>query len=177
MIFHLNYDLKRASGIRVPGVRSQPASFCNCKDIGTSMREQAGKLIALLYGRRYTFAKFAISGTTAAGVELGLLYLLTRYLGIYYLVSSTVGFIFAVFVSFTLQKFWTFENTSLTYIRRQAAMYLGLGITNLAINAVLMLLLVEVFGLWYLFSQVLACATMAGSNFLIYNFFIFKADT
>jgi dolichol-phosphate mannosyltransferase len=150
--------------------------LCLIRDLQI-MRERVEEFITLVYGRRYTIAKFVISGSTAGFVELGLLYVLTRYLGLYYLVSSTVGFVFAVAVSFTLQKFWTFENTSITYIHKQAAMYLGLGVTNLGINAAIMLLLVEVFHLWYLLSQLLACATMAGSNFLIYNCFIFKADT
>jgi putative flippase GtrA len=140
------------------------------------MLNKVRKLVALIYGKRFTIAKFLVSGFTAASVELGFLYFLTDYLGIYYLISSTVGFVFAICVSFTLQKFWTFENTSLTYIRRQAAMYLGLGVTNLGINAAMMLLLVEVFHLWYLFSQIVACGMVACSNFAVYTLLIFKPD-
>jgi putative flippase GtrA len=134
-------------------------------------------LFALLYSKRMTIVKFITSGSTAAGVEFSLLFTLTHYAGFHYLVSSTLAFAVAVGVGFTLQKFWTFENKSLTYIHRQAIQYLSLGLVNLAINAVLMLVLVEKFHLWYMLAQFVACGIMACSNFLIYNLFIFKADT
>lgn len=133
-------------------------------------------LFALLYSRKMTIAKFIMSGSTAAGVEFTLLFVLTHFAGIHYLVSSTLAFCVAVGVGFTLQKFWTFENKSLDRIHRQAVQYLSLGLTNLGINAVLMYVLVENFHLWYMLAQFVACGMMAGSNFLIYNLFIFRAD-
>ncbi|MFZ2446742.1 MAG: GtrA family protein [Syntrophobacteraceae bacterium] len=133
-------------------------------------------LVALIYSRRVTLARFVASGCSAATVEFSLLFLLTHYLGFHYLVSSSLAFAVAVCVGFTLQKFWTFENSSLDYIHRQAIQYLSLGLANLGINAVLMFFFVESLHLWYMFAQFVACGMMAGSNFLIYNLFIFKTD-
>ncbi len=133
--------------------------------------------VAYLYSKRTTIAKFVVSGSTAAGVEFSLLYVLTQYVGFHYLVSSSVAFCVAVVVGFTLQKFWTFENKSLDRLHRQAVLYFSLGVINLGINAVLMYLLVENFHLWYMLAQVLACGMLACNNFLMYNLFIFRPDT
>ncbi len=134
-------------------------------------------LFTLLYNKRITIAKFITSGTTAGTVEFSLLFTLTHYAGFHYLLSSTLAFVVAVCVGFTLQKFWTFEDKSLSSIHRQAIQYLSLGLLNLSINAVLMLILVEKFHLWYMLAQFVACGVMACSNFIIYNLFIFKTDT
>jgi putative flippase GtrA len=140
------------------------------------MLKSIRKLVLLIYGRRATIAKYLASGSTAASVQLSLLYILTHYGGLHYLVSSSISFVIAVCVGFVLQKFWTFDDSSMGRIPRQAAMYVGLGVTTLGINAGMMFVFVHVFHLWYLFSQVLACGLVACGNFMVYNFFIFKSD-
>ncbi|SPF37040.1 membrane hypothetical protein [Syntrophobacter sp. SbD1] len=141
------------------------------------MRELLRKLITIGYGKRFIIAKYLVSGTTAASVHLGLVWVLTHYLGVHYLLSSTIGFSLAVCVGFTLQKFWTFENPSLIHMPSQVAKYLGVGVTNLGINAIMMFILVDKFSFWYLFSQVIACGAVTFSNFVVYTLFIFKPTT
>ncbi|MEM5786464.1 MAG: GtrA family protein [Syntrophobacteraceae bacterium] len=133
--------------------------------------------VALIYDRRVTIAKFLASGCTAATVEFSILFALTHHLGLHYLLSSALAFTVAVCVGFTLQKFWTFNDSSLTRIHKQAIQYVFLGATNLGINTLLMLALVEIFHIWYIFSQAIVCAILACSNFLLYNLFIFRQDT
>ncbi len=140
------------------------------------MKKSIRKLISLIYSRRFTIAKYLTAGSIAACVQLSLLYLLTHYGGIHYIVSSSISFVFAVCVGFLLQKFWTFDDSSIGCMPKQAAMYVGLGVTNLGINAAMMFFLVQVFHLWYLFSQVLACGLVACGNFAVYNCLIFKPD-
>ena len=47
----------------------------------------------------------------------------------------------------------------------------------LAVNTGLVYLFVELFGIWYLFSQILAGILIATVNFFVYKKFIFKHST
>jgi putative flippase GtrA len=140
---------------------------------GISARE----LCSLVFEKRITIAKFLASGFTAGCVQFSILYVLKHYGGVHYAISSTLAFIVAVCVGFTLQKFWTFGDPSLTQVHRQAMQYLVLALVNLVINASLMLFMVEVFHVWYIISQVVVCVVLGANNFLMYNLLIFKPQS
>lgn len=132
--------------------------------------------VARLYGKKATIAKFLTSGCSAAGVNFSLLYVLTGYAGLHYLASSTIASIAAICLGFTMQKFWTFANKSTDVMHKQAVQYGLLAITNMAINAALMFVLVDSFHMWYMLAQFFVCGVLAFSNFLVYHLFIFRPE-
>jgi len=134
------------------------------------------ELTSFIRTRGFTIARFLVSGCIAASVDFSLLFCLTHYLGIHYLLSSGLAFVAAASVGFTLQKFWTFRDASLSRVHRQAIQYLGLGVANLGINTAFMFILVDKLQLWYMFSQVIVCGILAVNNFFLYNICIFKTQ-
>jgi len=122
------------------------------------------------------YIKYVIAGGAAASVDLFLLYVLTDFFHIWYLHSAVIAFAVAVFVSFYLQKFWTFRDNSKEKIRRQMIMYFAVGAGNLALNAAGMYLLVDAARVPYIFSQIIAGAGVAIVSFLVYRFLIFKNE-
>ena len=102
-------------------------------------------LIRFIY-RKKQYVKFIISGGTAAITDLVLLYIFTDILGLWYLISAAAAFIVAFFVSFFLQKFWTFRDNSRDRIFKQLGQYLTVGIVNLCINTMGMYVVVDKFG-------------------------------
>lgn len=118
--------------------------------------------------------RYIAAGGTAAAVDLGLLYVLTDWLGIYYLFSSVLAFLVAFCVSFVLQKFWTFGERTQKGMHAQAALYFVITGGNVAVNAGLMYFFVDVVGFWYLFAQIVAGATIACYSFALYRLFVFK---
>ncbi len=120
--------------------------------------------------------RYVISGGTAAGVDLAFIYLFTDIFHIYYLYSSVMAFVIAFVISFTLQKFWTFQDGSVERWEKQATIYFFVAVGNLALNTFYMYILVDYFGLWYLLSQVIAGLTVALSSFFIYRKFIFNGE-
>lgn len=136
-----------------------------------------------ILNKRKTIVKYIISGGTAAVTDLILLYLFTEVLKIHYLLSSSLAFIIAFFISFYLQKFWTFRDNNREKMYQQMSLYLAVGIVNLAVNAGGMYVLVEhvlpnyvVAGIeiTYILSQIIMGAFIAVFSFLIYRFVIFK---
>ncbi len=119
--------------------------------------------------------RFLISGGMAVATELIILYFFTDVVGLWYEYSFIIAFFGAFCVSFTLQKFWTFEDTKTEGVRKQASLYFGVAIGNLVLNGIALYILVEYMHLWYLFAQVLISAVIAIGSFLIYRAFIFNS--
>jgi putative flippase GtrA len=134
------------------------------------------KIFTDLVQKYKLYIKYLIAGGTASFVNLALLFCFTHYIGFHYLVSATLAFIVAFFVSFYLQKFWTFRDNSRNEISKQGGKYLVTGLINLAINSVLMYVFVDIFHIWYMYSQVLAALLIACESFLIYKFLIFNKE-
>lgn len=118
--------------------------------------------------------RFVISGGTATAVNLGILFLLTHIFGLWYLTSSVIAFMVAFFVSFTLQKFWTFEDTSRNRLRSQAAIYFLIILFDLGVNTALMYFFVEYLHLHYLVAQLISGVMIAVMNFFSYKHLVFK---
>lgn len=117
--------------------------------------------------------KYVLSGGSAATVHFGLLYSLTEWGGLWYILSASIAFIFAFIISFCLQKFWTFRDNGSYKIKRQIGAYFGVGVFNLFLNGLGMYIVVDVFGVMYIAAQVMVGIILAGESFCIYRYIIF----
>src|SRR3989338_4367121 len=97
--------------------------------------------------------RYLIAGGSATAVHFLVLILLTEYVGVWYLASSGIAFVYGVTVSFTLQKWWTFSEASTDMIPMQALHYLYVTLAGLVVNAGLLFVLVDVLGMWYIVAQ------------------------
>jgi len=111
--------------------------------------------------------KYIIAGGLAASVDLALLYILTGILGVWYLYSSGLAFVVAFFVSFYLQKFWTFRDSCRKKIYRQMTLYFVVTGVNLAINIGGMYVLVDKLNIMYILAQILMGGFIAIGSFLM----------
>ena len=125
--------------------------------------------------RRYQrLLRYLISGGTAAAIDLGLLYILTDFFLVHYLWSAIWAFVVTFFVSFLLQKFWTFQDTETDRMHVQMTVYFLVAVANLALNTLLMYLFVDYFRIWYVLAQVLASGLIACESFFISRHIEFK---
>lgn len=121
--------------------------------------------------------KFLVSGLLTAVFYFSLLYFLTDVAGVWYLLSSIVAFVLSVFVNFIFQKWWTFRSLETNVIKRQVSLYAVLAIGNIFVNTVLMYIITDILGLWYIFSQIIVGTFIAIYNFLLYRFYIFNNES
>jgi len=124
--------------------------------------------------KRKKLVKFIIAGGLSAFVNFAVLYFLTDIINVWYLASSVVAFILSFFVSFFLQKFWTFEDGSKDIIYRQLSIYLLIALLGLLFNTLFMYLLVDRLKLWYMLAQFFISGFIAICNFIAYKTFVFK---
>ncbi len=139
----------------------------------TYFRTRTPRLYESVY-RRKKVAKYVVSGGMATVTNLAVLYALTDFLHVYYLVSSVFAFIISIVVSFSMQKFWTFEDSSKDRVHTQFAFYSAVVLANLVLNTFLVYAFVEWLSLWYLIAQFLAGILIAIVSFFAYRNLVFK---
>jgi len=118
--------------------------------------------------------RYIISGGTGAIVSIATLFVMTHFLGVWYLASSIAAFILSFFVSFYLQRTWTFERKQRNTLTRHMVLFLGIALLNLALNTCIVYIAVEYIGLWYVLAQIIAGIIVATSTFFVYQHFIFN---
>lgn len=118
--------------------------------------------------------RYIVSGGMATLTNLFFLYIFTDLFGVWYLLSAVFSYIISFAVSFTMQKYWTFQDDSNDKIKSQAIIYVIVTSANLALNTFLIYLFVEQ-GLHYLFAQVLSSIIIAVESFFVYRF-LFRSE-
>ena len=120
------------------------------------------------------FIKYLLVGALVVAVNLSVLYALTEFVHIFYLLSAVCAFAVSFVVSFILQKYWTFRDSSRKSVHRQAALYLFVQLVNLSLNTGLLYVFVTYLHVWYILSQALISLLLAIGIFAINKLFIFN---
>lgn len=124
------------------------------------------------------FFKYAVVGILATALDFSFLYVLVEYGYLYYLYSALISSAIIIWISFILNKYWTFQNKEKKYFH-QFTKYVISHLIALAVALTVLAVLVEIFHFWYLFAKVFATIAAAIVNFLLVKKFIFfnKQDT
>ncbi len=119
--------------------------------------------------------RFIVAGSSGAATDLLILFILVDVVHLWYLASAVIAFIVSWFVSFGMQKFWTFQDKdhSAEVLKSQAALFLAVALGNLGLNTALMYVFVDILNLWYLLAQVAAALLIAVESFFVYKLFVF----
>ena len=133
------------------------------------------KAESLLGARLFKMARYLTSGATAAATNIGILFLLVQFGQMHYLPASVIAFVCSVAVSFTLQKFWTFQDHHTHDVHSQFGRYLAVILTNLALNTIFVYTLVEKFAVWYLLAQPISGLLLAVAGYYAYKHLVFQA--
>ncbi|MFZ1987934.1 MAG: GtrA family protein [Minisyncoccia bacterium] len=120
--------------------------------------------------------RFVVSGIVAAGVNLAIFHVLTSMVGLWYLYAVVVAFLISFFVSFLLQKLWTFKDGSSETIHKQVASFFLLQFSNMFLNITGVFVLVEYAGFWSIAAQFITLLILAVETFLISHWFIFSSS-
>lgn len=122
----------------------------------------------------YQFLKYVFVGGMAFLFDFGTLYILTEYFGIYYLTSSVVAFIIGLNVNYFLAKFLVFKASKIKDIKKEYLYIVGISLSALFLNQILLFLLTEKIGIYYLLSKIIITIILLFYNFIIRKVFIFE---
>lgn len=125
------------------------------------------RIITLRFAPYARVIRFAITGGTAALINVLVLYAFTDWLGIWYIASEVVAFACALAYNFMLQRLWTFASEGAA--AKQGVAFVAVNIFNLFLNALILYALVEYFGLWYIAAQLIAALLIACESYFVYR--------
>jgi putative flippase GtrA len=117
--------------------------------------------------------RFLISGGVAFTVHFAILIPLVEIGKLHPVLASVVAFVFAFGVSFTLQKFWTFKDPSITEAPMQVTRYFGIALMNLGLTALLMYVFVERSRIYYILAQIMTTGLIAIESYFLYKYLVF----
>ena len=123
--------------------------------------------------RHRQILKFLIAGGTSTSVDILIYSLLVYFANLWYVASSIISFIIAFWISFGLQKFWTFRDKNTEKIMKQTYLYFFVAIINLGISTLLIYLFVDYVHIHKFLSKVSANIIIAAESFFVYRHFVF----
>jgi len=114
-----------------------------------------------------TWIRYALAGTPGYCLYYIVLYVLTEFAHIWYILSAIIGGVGNFIVNFLTQKYWTFQNKDRESIRNQAFKYAllfaGIGLGNLGG----LYALTEWVGIWYMAAQLITSTALAVIGFYL----------
>jgi len=125
---------------------------------------------------KWRIVRYLFSGGSAFTTNITLLFILVHFFHMWYLSATIVSFIVSVYVSFMMQKFFTFNDYGKERLKQQTVFYFGIQILNLSINTLAMYIGVDIFHIHYIISQALVGGIIAVYSFFIYKHLVFHQD-
>ncbi len=117
--------------------------------------------------------KFGLVGGTAFVIDYVLLYFCTEFLHIHYLISSIISFTVSVIFNYILSIKWVFDVKKKQDVK-DFVIFIILSVIGLGINSLIMYVMVEKFGVYYMFSKIVSTAVVMVYNFITRKIFVEK---
>jgi putative flippase GtrA len=96
---------------------------------------------------------FFMTGVLSSLTDVSLLYLFTSVLGIWYITSAAASYCSGIIISYTLNKYLTFHDTSREYFA-QFSVFAAISVVGLGLNLGVMWVMVEYLSVFYLIGKV-----------------------
>lgn len=108
--------------------------------------------------------RFLAAGGGCFLLEYVLLYTLTEYVGFNPLISAPIAFTISLIVNYILCVYVVFHAETQTGI--QMFLFIFTSLLGLGINQAVMWFFIDIVGLWYMFSKIIASAIVMAWNYI-----------
>jgi len=112
--------------------------------------------------------KYYLVGASGVLVNLGILFALTEFVGLWYLLSSTIAIYVSITSNFLLNKTWTFRDTAIK--QRDFLMYgkfIGVSLVGMGIQLGFNYMFVEKLSVYYLLAALISIMIASSVNFVL----------
>ena len=117
--------------------------------------------------------RFGIVGGLAFLIDSGVLFVLTEYLNVYYLVSSVISFIVSLIFNYILSILWVFDVKKKQTIK-EISLFVILSVIGLGINQLVMYVGADILHIYYMLCKVISTFIVMVYNFITRKIFIEK---
>lgn len=99
------------------------------------------------------FIKYFFASGIALFADMAVLFILTDFCKIYYLISATISFLIGIAITYIFSKLYIFTKTKINNKTTEFSVFLIIGIIGLGINNLFLYIFTEYFGLYYMLSK------------------------
>ena len=117
--------------------------------------------------------RYGVAGVLAFTTDFSVLYVLTEFVGMHYLVSNVFGYFFGLLVAYVLNSTWVFSEHRFENRWVEFSLFAGVVIAGLAISEGVMAAWVETGDGNYIYAKLVATFMVACFNFVIRKFWLF----
>lgn len=110
--------------------------------------------------------RYVFVGGFAFIVDYGLLYILTEFSNLHYLISATLSFISGLIVNYIISTKWIFTKSKISNTSIEFLMYSVIGVIGLIFNDFLIYIFTEWLHIHYMISKLVTAAIVMGWNFI-----------
>jgi len=161
------------TGLHMPGCTDQLREFFSILLYAIRHRNTA------VWREWLQILKFASVGISGIFVEIGLLYALTEWAGIYYLISAAVAIEVSIINNFIWNEHWTFRSIKRHRMTRKIHRFLSyqaVTMGGLVITVGVLYALTEWAGIYYILSDIAGIFTAFAWNYIINRHFTWGGD-
>ncbi|HTP13118.1 MAG TPA: GtrA family protein [Bacteroidota bacterium] len=122
------------------------------------------------------FVKFGLVGASGIAVNMGSLYLLTDFGKIPYFIASLIAIELSILSNFSVNLGWTWKDRAEagTVWSKLLRYHIGVGATALLGNYLILIVMTELFGVYYLVSNLVGIAIGTLANYVVNDLWTFK---
>ena len=122
----------------------------------------------------HEFSRYLLAGGLAFACDIAVLYWCTEVLGQHYLLSTFLGYLVGLVVSYWLNISWVFKFRKYDRLVTEMTIFNLIVVAGVGLNQGLMLLLVEYAALNYLVAKVVTAALVMVFNYVGKKFLLFR---
>ena len=101
------------------------------------------------------FRYFVVSGLSLV-IDFCTLFVFTEFLRIHYLVSGVLSYSVGLVINYFISVFWVFKSRTYEDKKKEFAIFAGIGIAGLGVNAFILWVCTSVAGLHYMLSRIIS---------------------
>jgi putative flippase GtrA len=148
---------------------SRASEFTNIPTVSLASPPVRRTLQALLFGATGSllqqFSRYLVVGGLAFVIDFGLLYLLTEFAGLHYLISAAIAFLFGLLTNYCLSRLWVFDRRTMENVAMEFVIFAVIGIVGLGLNEVILWFVREKIHFHYMLAKAVSTGIL-----LIWNF-------
>ena len=138
------------------------------------MKEKIKKFIIEKTDNSYIqFIKYFFASGIALFADMAVLFFLTEFCNVYYLISATISFLVGIAITYIFSKLYIFTKTSIKNRTAEFTVFLIIGVIGLILNNIFLFVFTDLLGIYYMISKCLVIVITYLWNYFARNKFIF----